>query len=82
MFIFYNPNPNQLLVGDCVIRGITKLLHEDWNTVYINVVDMGYSGHSVKDRMVAKLESMMDMAKSDYERQEVMNVIRSIQSMN
>lgn len=47
-----------------------------------DMYDMGYSGHSVKDRMVAKLESMMDMAKSDYERQEVMNAIRSIQSMN
>lgn len=42
MFIFYNPNPNQLLVGDCVIRGITKLLQKDWNTAYIDVVTYGF----------------------------------------
>lgn len=29
----------------------------------------GYSGHSIKDRMVAKLESMYDEAKTDHERQ-------------
>lgn len=29
----------------------------------------GYSGHSIKDRMIAKLESMYDEAKSDHERQ-------------
>lgn len=31
--------------------------------------DPGYSGHSIKDRMVAKLESMYDEAKTDHERQ-------------
>lgn len=29
----------------------------------------GYSGHSIKDRMVAKLESMYDEAQTDHERQ-------------
>lgn len=47
-----------------------------------DMYEMGYSGHSIKDRMVAKLESMMDMAKTDYERQEIMEGIRSIESMN
>ena len=31
----------------------------------------GYSGHSIADRMVAKLESMYDEAKTDYERRTV-----------
>ena len=31
----------------------------------------GYSGHSIKDRMVARLESMMDEAKTEHERQTV-----------
>lgn len=31
--------------------------------------DPGYSGHSIKDRMIAKLESMYDEAKTDHERQ-------------
>lgn len=31
----------------------------------------GYSGHSIKDRMIAKLEEMYDEAKTDHERQVV-----------
>jgi hypothetical protein len=31
----------------------------------------GYSGHSIKDRMVDQLESMMDDAKSEYEKQSI-----------
>lgn len=31
----------------------------------------GYSGHSIKDRMIAKLESMYDEATTDHERQVV-----------
>lgn len=34
MFIFYNPNPTKLLVGDCVIRGLSKILNKDWETVF------------------------------------------------
>lgn len=48
----------------------------------MDTYDLDYSGHSIKDRMVAKLETMVDMAKSDYERQEVMNAIHKIESMN
>lgn len=33
--------------------------------------DNGYSGHSIKDRMVARLEEMMGEAKSEYERKTV-----------
>lgn len=48
----------------------------------MDMYDLDYSGHSIKDRMVAKLETMVDMAKTDYERQEVMNAIHKIESMN
>ena len=37
MYIFYNPNPTKTLVGDCVIRGLSKLLNEDWESVFINL---------------------------------------------
>lgn len=47
-----------------------------------DMYDAGYSGHSIKDRMVAKLETMVDMAKSDYERQKVLDAISQIESMN
>lgn len=35
----------------------------------------GYSGHSINDRMIASLESMMDSASSEYERQLVKDEI-------
>ena len=47
----------------------------------MDMYDHEYSGHSIKDRMVAKLEGMVDMAKSDYERQEVLEAIRKIEGM-
>lgn len=39
-------------------------------------------GHSIKDRMIARLESMYDEAKTDHERQVVTNAINRIQSDN
>jgi len=39
-----------------------------------------YQGHSIKDRMIACLEPMMDEAKGEYERQIVMNTINRIRS--
>lgn len=41
---------------------------------------MGYSGHSIKDRMIATLEGMVDNAKSDYEKQEIINAIHTLQN--
>ena len=40
----------------------------------------GYSGHSIKDRMVARLEDMMDEAKTDHERQTVSQWIDRLRS--
>ena len=40
----------------------------------------GYSGHSIKDRMVAKLESLYDEATTDYDRQKITNTINRIHS--
>ena len=36
---------------------------------YDGSYEQGYSGHSIKDRMVAKLEEMYDQAKTEHERQ-------------
>lgn len=42
--------------------------------------DRGYSGHSIRDRMIAKLESMYDEAKTDHERQTVDEWINRLSS--
>ena len=54
MFVFYNPNPNQLHVGDCVIRGITKLLSEDWDTVYLDVATYGFLMKNMPSKLLTK----------------------------
>ena len=38
-----------------------------------------YSGHSIKDRMIARLEPMYDEATSEHERQMIANTISRIQ---
>ena len=42
--------------------------------------DRDYSGHSFKDRMVAQLEPLMDSAGSDYEKNLLLEEIRSIRN--
>lgn len=42
--------------------------------------DGGMSGHSLKDRMIAKLEEMYDEAQTEYEREELRKEIRRIES--
>lgn len=39
----------------------------------------GYSQHSIKDRMIANLERMMDEAKSEYEREQIHDEIVRIE---
>lgn len=43
--------------------------------------DMTHSGHSIEDRVISKLEEMMDSAKSDYERQRLNQFIRVVEGM-
>lgn len=41
-WIFYNPNPKSKLVGDCVIRAVSKVTSKDWGTTYANIAFQGY----------------------------------------
>ncbi len=47
MFIFYNPNPQNKLVGDCVIRAICKLMNRTWEDVYMDVALQGFMMHDM-----------------------------------
>lgn len=44
MYVFFNPNPDpdNKLVGDCVVRAISKLLNQPWERTYIDLVIQGY----------------------------------------
>lgn len=41
-WIFYNPNPQNKLVGDCVIRAIAKLTDKTWEDTYMDIALQGY----------------------------------------
>ena len=46
-FVYYNPNPQNKLVGDCVIRAIAKLTGKDWEDAYMDVVLQGFRMHDM-----------------------------------
>lgn len=41
MFVFFNPNPSNLRVGDCVIRAICKATNVEWEKAYIDIACEG-----------------------------------------
>lgn len=41
-FVFYNPNPSKKLVGDCVVRGISKLTGQEWKNVLLDLFVESY----------------------------------------
>ena len=47
---------------------------------YISTGYDGYSGHSINDRMVAKLEEMYDQAKTEHERETVDKWIKRLET--
>ena len=46
-YVFANPNPSRNLVGDCVIRGISLLVGEDWEDTFIDIALQAYSMHDM-----------------------------------
>lgn len=41
-FVFANPNPKHIRVGDCVVRAISLATGQTWDDVYRTVADYGY----------------------------------------
>lgn len=41
-WIYYNPNPANNLVGDCVVRALTLALNADWDKAYADVSAQGF----------------------------------------
>lgn len=41
-YVYYNPNPSGKRVGDCVIRGISKVTNQSWEDSYMDVCLTGY----------------------------------------
>lgn len=41
-YIYFNPNPLNLSVGDCTIRAISKVTNMDWKKTYLHLLLQGY----------------------------------------
>lgn len=41
-FVYYNPNPEREIVGDCVVRAVAKLTGESWDDVYLGLCTQGF----------------------------------------
>lgn len=51
-YINFNPNPDRKLVGDCVIRAISKAMNQSWDDTYIGLMLQGYSMHDMPPQMM------------------------------
>ena len=41
-YVYYNPNPLGLSVGDCTIRAISKALGLSWEETYVSLIVQGF----------------------------------------
>lgn len=41
-FVFANPNPHGLFVGDCVVRALSILLDQSWEKTYTDLTLQGF----------------------------------------
>lgn len=61
-YIYYNPNPSGKDVGDCVVRGLCKILGIDnWREVYTKVSLKGYEFYDMPSS-----NSIWDLVLKDY----------------
>ena len=44
---YFNPNPERLKTGDCVVRAIALALGQSWEQTYIELSVQGYLMHDI-----------------------------------
>ena len=67
------------VTGRYISRGMSHMPHMP-NRYYDDMSSHGYSGHSIRDRMIDKLEEMYDQAKTEHERDTVDMWIKRIRA--
>ncbi len=40
-FMYYNPNPQSIRVGDCSVRALSYAFDQDWIETYLQLADLG-----------------------------------------
>lgn len=43
MYEFYNPNPQGKMIGDCVVRAISKITNQSWKDVLLQLFTYAYN---------------------------------------
>ena len=46
-YIYFNPNPSNIRVGDCSVRAICKVLELDWEDAYVSLCAEGLMLHDM-----------------------------------
>lgn len=70
-FIFFNPNPDRAIVGDCVIRAISLLMDKSWEEVYLDVCNEGLLMHDMPSSNAVWGSYLL---KNNYSRKAIPNV--------
>lgn len=70
------PDPYYSNTGASYRRGRNPMNGQFVSRDYMN----GRSGHSINDRMIAKLEEMVDQASNEYERQQILRQIEKMRA--
>ena len=52
MYIEYNSNPENKLVGDCVVRAISKVTDQDWERTYMEVCVQGFMKNIMGNKII------------------------------
>lgn len=48
-YIYYNPNPLKLSVGDCTIRAISCALNMSWKRTYLSLAIQGFQMYDMRN---------------------------------
>ena len=46
-YIYYNPNPDNKSVGDCVVRALCKVFNDTWNHVFADLTMVSAEMHDM-----------------------------------
>lgn len=59
MFVYYNANPANKLVGDCVVRTLTVVFQDTWRHIFADLTMMGYFSYDMPNANAIMAEYLM-----------------------
>ena len=65
-YIYYNPNPDGAMTGDCVIRAVSKVTERSWDETYVILASYGFGFKKLMNTDVVWGAYLKDMGFSRY----------------